>query len=178
MVEPSFGTGVVMICTYGDKADVKTVLKNKLTVIMILTENGEINEKGGKYAGLSTAEAKKVIVKDLEAAGLLEKTKSLQQEIGVCHRCGTPVEILEREQWFLKTRVLTDKVVEAANEITWYPDYMKSRLIDWARSLDWDWRNNSSQRKLGSNRSKTGKTKNRKMPEMRRHRFHFRNRCF
>jgi len=139
MVEPSFGTGVVMICTYGDKADVKTVLKNKLPVIMILTENGEINEKGGKYAGLSTAEARKAIVKDLEAAGLLEKTKSLQQEIGVCHRCGTPVEILEREQWFLKTRILTDKVVEAANEITWYPDYMKRRLIDWARSLDWDW---------------------------------------
>jgi len=139
MVEPSFGTGVVMICTYGDKADVKTVLKNKLPVIMILTENGEINEKGGKYAGLSTAEARKAIVKDLEAAGLLEKTKSLQQEIGVCHRCGIPVEILEREQWFLKTRILTDKVVEAANEITWYPDYMKSRLIDWARSLDWDW---------------------------------------
>jgi len=139
MVEPSFGTGVVMICTYGDKADVKTVLKNKLPLIMMLTENGEINEKGGKYAGLSTMEAKKAIVKDLEAAGLLEKTKGLQQEIGVCHRCGTPVEILEREQWFMKTRILTDKVVEAANEIKWYPDYMKSRLIDWARSLDWDW---------------------------------------
>jgi len=139
MVEPSFGTGVVMICTYGDKADVKTVLKNKLPVIMILTENGKLNEKGGKYNGLSTVEAKKAIVKDLEAAGLLEKIESLQQEIGVCARCGTPVEILERKQWFMKTRVLTDKVVEAANEVKWYPNYMKNRLIDWARSLDWDW---------------------------------------
>jgi len=128
-----------MICTYGDKADVKTVLKNKLPVIMILRENGEINEKGGKYAGLSTAEAKKVIVKDLEAAGLLEKTEKIQQEIGVCDRCGIPVEILQREQWFMKTRIMTDKVVEAANEVKWYPDYMKNRLIDWARSLDWDW---------------------------------------
>ena len=139
MVEPSFGTGVVMICTYGDKADVKTVFKNKLPVIMILTENGNINEKGGKYAGLSTEEAKKSVVKDLEVSGLLEKTENLQQEIGVCERCGTPVEILERKQWFMKTRMLTDKVVEAANEVKWYPGYMKSRLIDWALSLDWDW---------------------------------------
>ncbi len=138
-VEPSFGTGVVMICSYGDKADVKTVLKNKLPVILILTENGKLNEKCGKYAGLSIAEAKKAVVTDLEAAGLLEKTEKIQQEVGVCERCGTPIEILERKQWFMKTRILTDRVVEAANDIVWYPYYMKTRLIDWACSLDWDW---------------------------------------
>lgn len=138
-VDPSFGTGVVMICTYGDKEDVKTVIKHKLPVITLLTENGLINENGGKYKGLTAEEAKKAIVKDLEAAGLLEKTERLKQEIGVCDRCGAPVEILERKQWFMKTRILTDRVEKAAHEVVWYPDYMKIRLIDWARSLDWDW---------------------------------------
>jgi valyl-tRNA synthetase len=138
-VDPSFGTGVVMICTYGDKEDVKTVLKHKLPVIMLLTENGRINENGGKYAGLSINEARKATVQDLAAAGLLEKTERLQQEIGVCDRCKTHVEILERKQWFMKTRILTDSVEKAANEVVWYPDYMKTRLVDWARSLDWDW---------------------------------------
>jgi len=138
-VDPSFGTGVVMICTYGDKEDVKTVIKHKLRVVQILTENGKVNENGGKYSGLTTSEARKAIVKDLKAAGLLEKTEKIRQEIGVCDRCETPVEILERKQWFMKTRILTDKVEEMANEIVWYPDYMKARLIDWARSLDWDW---------------------------------------
>ncbi|MEM3597163.1 MAG: valine--tRNA ligase [Candidatus Bathyarchaeia archaeon] len=138
-VDPSFGTGVVMICTYGDKEDVKTVIRHKLPVITLLTENGLINENGGKYKGLTTEEAKEAIVKDLEAAGLLEKTERLKQEIGVCDRCGAPVEILERKQWFMKTRILTDKVEKAAHEVVWYPDYMKIRLIDWARSLDWDW---------------------------------------
>jgi valyl-tRNA synthetase len=138
-VDPSFGTGVVMICTYGDKEDVKTVIKHKLPVITILTENGKINENGAKYAGLTISEAKEAIVKDLEAAGLLQKTEKIQQEIGVCDRCETPVEILERKQWFMKTRILTDKVEKTANEIAWYPDYMKTRLVDWARSLDWDW---------------------------------------
>jgi valyl-tRNA synthetase len=138
-VDPSFGTGVVMICTYGDKEDVKTVLKHKLPVIMLLTENGRINENGGKYVGLSINEARKAIAQDLATGGLLEKTERLQQEIGVCDRCKTHVEILELKQWFMKTRVLTDSVEKAANEVVWYPEYMKSRLVDWARSLDWDW---------------------------------------
>lgn len=138
-VDPSFGTGVVMICTYGDKEDVKTVIRHKLPVITLLTENGKINENGGKYAGLTINETKQGIVKDLEAAGLLQKTEKISQEIGVCDRCETPVEILERKQWFMKTRILTDELEKKANEIVWYPDYMKARLIDWARSLDWDW---------------------------------------
>jgi len=138
-VDPSFGTGVVMICTYGDKEDVKTVIKHKLPVIMLLTENGRINENGGKYAGLTITEARKAIVQDLATAGLLEKTERLTQEVGVCDRCKAHVEILERKQWFMKTRILTDSVEKAANEVVWYPDYMKTRLIDWVRSLDWDW---------------------------------------
>ncbi len=138
-VDPSYGTGVVMICTYGDKEDVKTVIKHKLPVIMILTENGNINENGGKYAGLTINEARKAIVRDLSAKGLLEKTEKVQQAIGLCDRCEAPVEILERKQWFMKTRILTDNVEKTANEVTWYPEYMKIRLIDWARSLDWDW---------------------------------------
>jgi valyl-tRNA synthetase len=138
-VDPEFGTGVVQICTYGDKEDVKTVLKHKLPVIRLLTDNGRINDNGGKYAGLTINQARKAIVEDLEAAGLLEKSEPLAQEVGVCDRCKSHVEILEVKQWFMKTRALTDKVLETANEVVWYPDYMKTRLIDWARSLDWDW---------------------------------------
>jgi valyl-tRNA synthetase len=138
-VDPDFGTGVVQICTYGDKEDVKTVMKHKLHVITLLTENGRITENGGKYAGLTVNQARKAIVEDLAAEGLLEKTEKLMQEVGVCDRCKSHVEILERKQWFMKTRKLTDAVEKAANEVIWYPDYMKTRLIDWAKSLDWDW---------------------------------------
>jgi valyl-tRNA synthetase len=138
-VDPNFGTGVVQICTYGDKEDVKTVMKHKLPVIALLTQNGRITEKGGKYAGLTINQARKASVEDLKAAGLLEKSEKIMQEVGVCDRCKTHVEILEVKQWFMKTRPMTDSVEKAANEVVWYPDYMKTRLIDWARSLDWDW---------------------------------------
>ena len=138
-VDPDFGTGVVMICTFGDKEDVKTVLKHKLPIIRILTDNGKINEKGGKYAGLKIHQAREAIIEDLTQAGLIEKEEKISHEVGVCDRCKTHIEILEVKQWFMKTRALTEDVIKTANEIVWYPDFMKTRLIDWAKSLDWDW---------------------------------------
>ena len=138
-VDPGFGTGVVQICTYGDKEDVKTVIKHKLPVIRLLTESGKISEAGCKYAGLYVNQARAAIVADLTAAGLLEKTEKIQQEVGVCDRCKAQVEILEVKQWFMKTMPLSETVEKNANEIPWYPDYMKNRLIDWTRALDWDW---------------------------------------
>jgi len=139
MADPKFGTGVVMICTYGDKADVKTVAKHHLPVIMCIDEKGRMTKNAGKYSGLCAEEAKEAAVKDLKAEGLLDRVEQTAQEVSMCWRCHTPIEILEREQWFMKTRMLTEQVEKNALEITWYPDYMKHRLIDWAKSLEWDW---------------------------------------
>ncbi|MCL2690838.1 MAG: valine--tRNA ligase [Candidatus Bathyarchaeota archaeon] len=138
-VDMNFGTGAVQVCTYGDKDDVKTVIKHKLSVIRLISENGQITEAGCKYAGLYLNHARTAVVADLKEIGLLEKTEKIQQEVGVCERCKTTVEILERKQWFMKTMQLSEVIEKSANEIPWYPDYMKNRLIDWAKSLDWDW---------------------------------------
>jgi valyl-tRNA synthetase len=138
-VDMTFGTGAVQICTYGDKDDVKTVIKHKLPIIRLISETGRITEAGGKYANLYLNQARSAIVADLTETGLLEKTEKIQQEVGVCDRCKTIVEILERKQWFMKTMSLSEAVEVHASEIPWYPDYMKNRLIDWAKSLDWDW---------------------------------------
>jgi valyl-tRNA synthetase len=139
LVDPKFGTGVVMICTYGDKADVKSVFKHRLPVIMCIDERGVMIENAGEFAGMTVEEAKKAMVEALQKGGLVEKVDTISQDVSICWRCKTPIEILEREQWFMKTRILTDKVEKNALEITWYPDYMKYRLIDWAKSLEWDW---------------------------------------
>jgi valyl-tRNA synthetase len=137
--DPEFGTGVLMICTYGDKADVQAVSTLKLTPIILIDEKGRMNENAGKYEGLPTVEARRAIVKDLDAKGLLEKTEPLHQEVGCCWRCKHPIEILEHEQWFMKTRIFTEQVKQNTLDVTWYPDYMKKRMIDWTNSLDWDW---------------------------------------
>jgi valyl-tRNA synthetase len=128
-----------MICTYGDKADVKAVSTLKLSPIILIDDKGNMNQNAGKYAGLTAKQAKKAIVTDLQEADLLEKTEPLRQEVGTCWRCKNPIEILEHEQWFMKTRIFTEQVKQNTLKVTWYPDYMKKRMIDWANSLDWDW---------------------------------------
>ena len=138
-VDPEFGTGAMMICTYGDKADVVAVARYKLPVINLLDGKGHLTEAGGKYAGMYVAKAQKEIVKDLREAGLIREEEQLNQEVGLCWRCSTAIEIVSAQQWFFRTISLTDKVVKTAHEVTWYPDWMRQRLLDWATGLDWDW---------------------------------------
>ncbi|MFQ6053380.1 MAG: valine--tRNA ligase, partial [Candidatus Bathyarchaeia archaeon] len=138
-VDQSFGTGMMMICTYGDKADVVAVARYKLPVIKLVDGRGRMTEAAGRYRGMGVEEAREAIVADLAEAGLLRKTENLEQDVGICWRCDTPIEVIATEQWFMRTKALTDEVVKTAMEIKWYPDWMRYRLIDWARSLDWDW---------------------------------------
>ena len=138
-VDPEFGTGTMMICTYGDKADVIAVARYRLPVIKIIDGKGRLTEAAGEYRGMGIEEARATMVADLDEAGLLRNTESLSQEIGICWRCDTPIEVVATDQWFMRTMKLTDDVVRTAKEIQWFPDWMMHRLIDWATGLDWDW---------------------------------------
>ena len=138
-VDPSFGTGIMMICTYGDKADVITVARYKLPVVKLIDGRGRMTEAAGTYEGMEIEEARVNIVKDLEEAGLLKSEEHLTQDVGICWRCDTPIEVVTTPQWFMRTMSLTDDVVQTAKEIQWFPDWMRYRLIDWANGLDWDW---------------------------------------
>ena len=138
-VDPEFGTGVVMICTFGDKADVEFVMRRGLPIVKCVDEKGRMTEAAGRYAGLTVEEARRRIVEDLREQRLLERVETIEQDVGVCWRCKTPVEILVKRQWFMRILDLTDRVVEETMKVRWVPDHMKWRLIDWARSLTWDW---------------------------------------
>src|SRR3989454_7282306 len=128
-----------MICTFGDKTDVRWQKKYHLPIIKALTENGRLSVDDSRFKGLKAEEARKKIVAELQGTGLINKTETTQQNIGTCWRCQTPIEIISRPQWFMKTRDLTQKVVEQAGKLDWVPPFAKQRLIDWAESLDWDW---------------------------------------
>jgi valyl-tRNA synthetase len=138
-VDPHFGTGTMMICTYGDKADVVAVARYRLPVIKLVDSKGSMTREAGEYAGMGIEEARAAIVKDLEEAGLLRDVESLTQDVGICWRCDTPIEVVATDQWFMRTMSLTDDIVRTAKEIDWFPDWMRYRLIDWATGLDWDW---------------------------------------
>ncbi len=138
-VDMDFGTGIVMICTFGDKQDVEWVKKHNLDVIRLIDKKGKLNEKAGRYAGLSIEEARKKIIEDLEKEGHLVKKEKIVQNVGRCWRCKTPIEILEEKQWFVKVRDMREKILEATEKIEWIPEHMKHRLINWVNSMTWDW---------------------------------------
>ena len=136
-VDPTFGTGVVMICTFGDKQDVRWWVEHKLPLRKAIDKTGKMTELAGKYAGMSTSECKKAIIEDMEKGGILYKQEELPQNVGLCWRCKTVIEILSERQWFVK--IIHDDILNTANEVTWVPDYMKVRLENWTSTMEWDW---------------------------------------
>lgn len=138
-VDPEFGTGAVMICTFGDKTDVSWVNKYDLEIIDIMDETGKLTEAAGRYAGMDLPSAKKQTIDDLDAEGYLLKQEQVDQNVGQCWRCKTPIEILVKKQWFVAVRELIKKTKDAAEEMNWVPEHMKSRMVNWADSMEWDW---------------------------------------
>ncbi len=138
-VEMKFGSGAVMICSYGDKEDANWILKHHLPVTVIIDEFGKMNDLAGPLAGLDSSSARKKMVLDLKSKGLLARSEKISQNVGVCWRCATPVEIIEKMQWFLKSVQFSKDVLASSDRIDWHPAFMKQRFTDWTGSLDWDW---------------------------------------
>jgi valyl-tRNA synthetase len=136
-VDPSFGTGVVMICTFGDKQDVRWWVEHGLPLRKAIDKTGKMTELAGKYKGMTTGECKKTIIEDMKKAGILYKQEKLDQNVGMCWRCKTPIEILSEKQWFVK--IIREDILNTANDITWVPDFMKVRLENWTETMEWDW---------------------------------------
>ncbi len=138
-VDPEYGTGVVMICTFGDKNDAEWVSKYDLDVITVIDGSGHLQQVAGPYAGMTIKQARKNIIKDLTDEGFLIKQEDVPQNVGVCWRCKTPIEILSKKQWFVAVHKMTDDIIEQAKSMRWIPDHMYARLENWANSMNWDW---------------------------------------
>ena len=101
-VEPTFGTGLMMVCTWGDMDDVIKWKEHELETRHIFDQRGRLNALAGQFAGLSVGEARKEILKALDAKGLMKGTKSLPHTVGVHERCNTPIEFNHSPQWFIR----------------------------------------------------------------------------
>jgi valyl-tRNA synthetase len=138
-VDPNFGTGIVMVCTFGDNTDIEWWKKHNLDLISILNKNGTLNEKASLYQNQKLEEAKSNILEELKKQNKLTKQESLTQTLGSCWRCNTPVEYIVTKQWFIKTLSYKKDLIKNANKISWYPKFMQKRFEDWTNNLAWDW---------------------------------------
>ncbi|MCD6522950.1 MAG: valine--tRNA ligase [Candidatus Diapherotrites archaeon] len=141
-VDREFGTGAVYLCTFGDEMDIKWQKEYNLPVYVAIDKTGRMTELCGKYKGMTTKQCREELLKDLKNDGYLVKEEDYIHNV-LAHTersaCMNPVEFLPMEQWFIKLKDKLDDVIDAANQMQWYPAYMKQRLVDWATSLDWDW---------------------------------------
>jgi valyl-tRNA synthetase len=138
-VDPQKGSGAVMCCTFGDTTDVAWWQAHQLPLIALVTRQGRLSEDGGAYAGLTLRAARERIVADLRAAGQLLGERATEQTVRVHERCGTPLEILETNQWFIRVLEAKDALLEAGRAMSWHPAHMQARYEHWVANLSWDW---------------------------------------
>ncbi len=151
MVDPETGTGAVGVTPAHSFADFDLAERHGLPLVQVIGEDGRMTEAAGPYAGMEVAECREAFVRDLEAAGLMEKIEDYAQSISLCYRSKKPVEPLPKEQWFIDVnkpavrwrgrslslrQVLRDTV--ASGEIQILPEHEKKKYFHWIDNLrDW-----------------------------------------
>ncbi len=134
-----FGTGALMVCSYGDMADVMAFRDYALEPIAAISPEGTMTEAAGEYAGMPVEEAKKAIVHDLEERGLLYDREHTVQRAPLCWRSKTPIEFIAMDEYYLKQVEFLDELTKIAKETPFYPDYHRQILLDWINRVSVDW---------------------------------------
>ena len=140
MVDREFGTGAVKITPAHDPNDFEVGRRHKLAEIDVMTDDGKMNAAAGAYTGMDRFEARKKIVEDLKALGLLEKITEHTNAIGLCERSKTIVEPRVSTQWFCKMKPLAEPAIAAVErgEIQIIPDNRREEYFNWMRNIrDW-----------------------------------------
>ena len=139
-VEMDFGTGCVKMTPAHDPNDFEVGLRHNLESIKVIADNGTINENGGRYCGMDRYEARKAVVADLEALGLLEKTEDYSHSVGTCYRCHNDVEPLISAQWFVKMQPLAGEALRVVKEgeTKFVPERFTKTYTNWMENVrDW-----------------------------------------
>ncbi len=139
-VEIGFGTGCVKITPAHDPNDFLVGQRHNLEQIKVMNDDATMNSYAGKYEGMDRYACRKALVADLEALGYLVKTEPHDHNVGTCYRCGTTVEPLTSDQWFVKMKPLAEPAIEAVKNgsINFVPERFSKNYFNWMNNiLDW-----------------------------------------
>ena len=139
-VEIGFGTGCVKITPAHDPNDFLVGQRHDLEQIKVMNDDATMNAYAGKYEGMDRYTCRKALVADLEAEGYLVKTEPHDHNVGTCYRCGTTVEPLTSDQWFVKMKPLAAPAIEAVENgsIRFVPERFSKNYFNWMNNiLDW-----------------------------------------
>ena len=139
-VEIGFGTGCVKITPAHDPNDFLVGQRHNLEQIKVMNDDATMNSYAGKYEGMDRYTCRKALVADLEAEGYLVKAEPHDHNVGTCYRCGTTVEPLTSDQWFVKMKPLAAPAIEAVENgsINFVPERFSKNYFNWMNNiLDW-----------------------------------------
>ncbi|MBD3159881.1 MAG: valine--tRNA ligase [Candidatus Lokiarchaeota archaeon] len=137
--DKEFGTGALMVCSYGDQADVMAFRDYALEPVAAISPEGEMTEAAGKYEGMTIEEAKEAIIHDLDEEGFLLKQEETIQRAPLCWRSKTPIEFIAMDEYYVKQTQFIDDLKEIVEEIDFYPSHHKQILINWLNRVSVDW---------------------------------------
>ncbi len=140
VVDREFGTGALKVTPAHDPTDYELGIKHGLEAINILTDDGRINENGGRFAGLTREEARKAVAEELEKSGYLVKVEPYRHSVGTCYRCHTAIEPYLSTQWFVRMKPLAEPAIDVVREgkIRFYPEKYTSVYYQWLENIrDW-----------------------------------------
>ncbi|MBI2464175.1 valine--tRNA ligase [Candidatus Peregrinibacteria bacterium] len=131
VVDPKFGTGVIKVTPAHDATDFDIGKRHGLEVRQVIDENGRMNEKAGKYAGMTTREARVAVVKDMKKLGLLIKEEDYTHNLSLCYRCSTPIEPLVSLQWFIDVNkpILSARSIKLKKKLSAHGNVKKEKLM-------------------------------------------------
>ncbi len=141
-VDPAFGTGAVKITPAHDFNDWEVAQRHNLEAIRVINHDGTLNHRAGTYEGMPVAEARTAVAKALEEKGLMDRVdEHYKNRVGVCYRCGTVIEPMLMDQWFIDMKQLTEPAIAAikADRITFYPKAKGNQIVTYLESVkDWN----------------------------------------
>jgi len=138
-VNMEFGSGVLMVCSFGDQNDVSVFRELGLKPFQAIDLEGKITDIGGPLAGLPVIEARKKALELLEGADKIENIEERDQEIPVSERGKNPIEIILLKEWYVRQTHIQDRLKELSNESNFVPPRNKQFLLDWMENISIDW---------------------------------------
>lgn len=140
-VDMEFGSGAVKITPAHDPNDFEIGNRHQLERILVMNEDGTMNEKAGKYKGMDRFECRKQIVKDLEAEGILFKIEEHIHSVGHSERSGAVVEPYLSTQWFVKMKPLAEAAIalqKSEGKVNFVPERFEKTYLHWMENIrDW-----------------------------------------
>ena len=134
-----FGSGAVMVCSYGDQNDVALFRELDLEEVVAIGLDGRMTEAAGPYKGMRPKQARSKIIQDMQDAGIIEDIEDIVHRTPVSERSKTPIEIIPMNEYYMKQKDMVEKMRSLSSKIKFHPSMHKQILLNWLDSISIDW---------------------------------------